>query len=102
MGVVRALGFAKVPFFRVQEDFFAPIFWVFPIKRAFSRGKTRGFVKSGGLFGCCSSVRVRKSTLFFEFRRNFFATSILGFFSQEGLFSWEKKGLCEVIGGLFG
>ena len=95
MGVVRALGFAKVPFFRVQEDFFATIFWVFPVKRAFSRGKTRGSVKSGGLFGCCSSVRVRKSTVFSS-SGGLFCSNILGFSNQEGLFSWENKGFCEV------
>ena len=93
MGVVRALGFAKVPFFRVQEDFFAPIFWVFPIKRAFSRGKTRGFVKSGGLFGCFSSGSQKYP--FFRVQEDFFGT-ISGFSSQEGLFSWENKGFCEV------
>ena len=99
MGVVRAVR--KSTFFFEFRNFLLQ-YLGFPVKRAFSRGKTRDFVKSEGLFWCCSSVRVRKSTLFFEFRRNFFATSILGFFSQEGLFSWEKKGLCEVIGGLFG
>ena len=99
MGVVRAVRKSTL-FFEFRRTFLVQ-YLGFPVKRAFSRGKTRDFVKSEGLFGCCSSVRVRKSTLFFEFRRNSFATSILGFFSQEGLFSWEKKGLCEVI-GVFG
>ena len=90
MGVVRALWFAKVPFFRVEEDFFATIFWGFRVK-SFSRGKTRSSVKSGGLFGCCSSVRVRKSTVFSS-SGGLFCYNILGFSSQEGLFSREKGG----------
>ena len=69
-------------------------FWVFSVKRAFSREK-RGSVKSGGLFGCCSSVRVRKSTVFSS-SGGLFCYNILGFSSQEGLFSWENKGFCEV------
>ena len=95
MGVVRALGFAKVPFFRVQEDFFATIFWVFPVKRAFSRGKTRGSVKSQEDFlGVVRALGFAK-VLFFSSSGGL-CYNFLGFSSQEGLFSWENKGFCEV------
>ena len=94
-GCCSSVRVRKIPFFRVQEDFFATIFWVFPVKMALSRGKTSS-VKSGGLFGCCSSVRVRKSTFFFRVQEDFFST-IFCVFHSRGPFLRDGIKIVKVI-----